>query len=33
MVKVDVAFKAVKDDVFRAEDGRLLAKGEQGEVG
>jgi hypothetical protein len=31
VVKVDVAFKAVKDDVFRSEDGRLLAKGEQGD--
>lgn len=33
VVKVDVAFRAVKDDVFRAEDGRLLARGEQGEMG
>jgi hypothetical protein len=33
VAKVDVAFRAVKDDVFRAEDGRLLARGEQGEVG
>jgi hypothetical protein len=32
VAKVDVAFKAVKDDVFRGEDGRLLAKGEQGDV-
>ena len=32
VAKVDVAFKAVKDDIFRAEDGRLLAKGEEGEV-
>jgi hypothetical protein len=32
VAKVDVAFKAVKDDVFRAEDGRLLARGEQGEL-
>ena len=31
--KVEVAFKAIKDDVYRAEDGRLLARGEQGEVG
>ncbi len=29
VAKVDVAFRAVKDDVFRAEDGRLLAKSEQ----
>jgi len=33
VLKVDVAFKAIKEDVFRAEDGRLLAKGEQGEQG
>ncbi len=32
VAKVDVAFKAVKDDVYRAEDGRLLAKAEQGEL-
>jgi hypothetical protein len=31
--KVDIAFKAVKDDIFRAEDGRLLARGDAGEVG
>jgi hypothetical protein len=30
--KVDLAFKAVKDDVVRAEDGRLVAKTEMGEV-
>jgi hypothetical protein len=30
--KVDLAFKAVKDDVVRAEDGRLMAKTEMGEV-
>jgi len=30
--KVDLAFKAVKDDIFRAEDGRLLAKGDEGPV-
>jgi hypothetical protein len=33
VAKVDVAFKVVKDDVYRGEDGRLLARGEQGEVG
>jgi hypothetical protein len=33
VAKVDVAFRAVKDDVIRTEDGRLMAKGEQGEVG
>jgi hypothetical protein len=32
VAKVDVAFKAVKDDIFRADDGRLLAKGDEGEV-
>ena len=30
--KVDLAFRAVKDDVVRTEDGRLVAKGSQGEV-
>ena len=33
VAKVDVAFKAVKDDIYRTEDGRLLARGEQGDVG
>jgi hypothetical protein len=33
VVKVDVAFKAIKDDVYRTEDGRLLAKSEQGDTG
>jgi hypothetical protein len=32
VAKVDIAFKAVKDDIFRAEDGRLLAKGDDGDV-
>ena len=32
VAKVDIAFKAVKEDIFRAEDGRLLARGEGGEV-
>lgn len=31
--KVDLAFRAVKDDVVRTEDGRLIARGEQGEMG
>lgn len=31
--KVDLAYKAVKDDVGRAEDGRLIAKSDTGEVG
>ena len=30
--KVDLAFKAVKDDVLRAEDGRLVAKTDLGEI-
>ena len=33
VAKVDLAFKAIKEDVHRAEDGRLLAKTEQGELG
>jgi hypothetical protein len=28
-----LAFKAVKDDVAKTEDGRLVARGEHGEVG
>lgn len=31
--KIDLAYKAVKDDVYRAEDGRLLANSVQGELG
>jgi len=31
--KVDLAFKAVKDDIGRSEDGRLVAKTDAGEVG
>jgi len=30
--KVDLAFRAVKDDVVRTEDGRLVARGSQGEL-
>jgi hypothetical protein len=30
--KIELAFKAVKDDVVRAEDGRFMAKTEMGEV-
>lgn len=33
VAKVDLAFRAVKDDIYRTEDGRLAARGEQGEVG
>ncbi len=30
--KIDLAFRAVKDDIQRADDGRLVARGPQGEV-
>jgi hypothetical protein len=30
--KIDLAFKAVQDGIVRAEDGRLVARGESGEV-
>ncbi len=33
VAKIDLAFRAVKDDVTRAEDGRLVARGDQGELG
>ena len=33
VAKVDLAYRAVKDDLFRAEDGRLLARTDSGEVG
>ena len=33
VAKIDLAFKAVKDDVMKTEDGRLIARGEQGEMG
>jgi len=32
VVKVDLAFRAVKDDIVRAEDGRLVAKTAEGEL-
>lgn len=32
VAKIDLAFKAVKDDVTRSEDGRLVARGDQGEM-
>ncbi len=32
VAKIDLAFKAVQDGVFRAEDGRLLARSDSGEV-
>jgi hypothetical protein len=33
VTKVDLAYKAVEDDIQRAEDGRLVVRGETGEVG
>jgi hypothetical protein len=33
VAKVDLAFKAVKDDIRRTEDGRLMGTGEQGTLG
>lgn len=30
--KIDLAFRVVKDDIQRTEDGRLIAKSDQGEV-
>jgi len=32
VVKADLAFKAIKEEVYRTEDGRLVARGEQGET-
>ena len=32
VAKVDLAYRAVHDGVFRAEDGRLLARSDEGEV-
>lgn len=31
--KVELAFRAVRDDIVRTEDGRLVARGEGGEMG
>src|SRR6478609_4488612 len=33
VAKVDLAFKAIRDDIVRGEDGRLFARGESGEMG
>lgn len=33
VVKVDLAYRAVKDDVYRSGNGQLVARTEQGEVG
>ncbi len=33
VAKVDLAFRAVKDDVYRTEDGRLIARTETGDLG
>lgn len=30
--KIELAFRAIKDEVYRAEDGRLVARGAQGET-
>ena len=32
VAKIDLAFKAVQDGIVRAEDGRLVARGDSGEV-
>jgi len=32
VVKVDLAFRAVKDDIYRTEDGRLVARSAEGEL-
>ena len=32
VAKVDLAFKAVKDEIYRTEDGRLVGRSEQGET-
>jgi hypothetical protein len=32
VAKIDLAFKAVQDGIVRTEDGRLIARGESGEV-
>jgi hypothetical protein len=33
VAKIDLAFKAVQDGVVRAEDGRLVARGDSGDIG
>jgi hypothetical protein len=33
VAKLDLAFRAVKDDISRAEDGRLIARTDMGDVG
>src|SRR5438105_14898242 len=33
VAKVDLAFKAIRDDIVRTEDGRLIARGESGDMG
>src|SRR5206468_904209 len=32
VAKIDLAFKAVQDGIMRAEDGRLVARGDSGEI-
>ena len=33
VAKVDLAFRAIRDDIVRTDDGRLIARGESGEMG
>lgn len=33
VVKIDLAYRAVKDDVYRSDDGSLLARGSGGDMG
>src|SRR5438128_12266960 len=33
VAKVDLAFKAIRDDIVRTEDGRLIARADSGEMG
>ena len=33
VAKVDLAYRAVRDDIVRTEDGRLIGRGENGEMG
>lgn len=33
VAKIDLAYRAIRDDVFRSDEGRLMAKTEQGGVG
>src|SRR5256886_17292251 len=33
VAQVDLGFKAIRDDIVRTEDGRLIARGESGDMG